>query len=197
MKSAQEMQDFAKQYKLGRHLLPILGNWLGNKHFKLLEQALLDDEEVKISFLIRFQSAESALDEEGKEQPSKIKWRTTQGYYAFGLTSLNRLIYAHWQPFRHTSESLMFDRLTDVKIATNLFMGYVHVGSMKEDYYLYYFSGAIKRIGKILQTAAIEHRIIDFAPDDELDESDDGENADDPATTDNFADDEEIEQNFY
>lgn len=89
-----------------------------------------------------------------------MTWRTSQGYYAFALTNLNRLLYAHWCPFKAVSESVMFDRLTDVKISTSFLMGYVRVGTLEDDFYLYYFSPSIKRIGKIMQTAAIEHKIM-------------------------------------
>jgi len=160
MRDATAMQEFAQENRLGRHLLPILGKWLAKKHFGLIEEALLEDEEVSLSFLVRFETAQNLLDEEGKERTKKLTWRTSQGYYAFALTNLNRLLYAHWRPFKAVSESVMFDRLTDVKISTSFLMGYVRVGTLEDDFYLYHFSPSIKRIGKIMQTAAIEHKIM-------------------------------------
>lgn len=138
-------------------------------HFGLIEEALLDDEEVKISFPVRFQNAAALVDEAGKENPKLLKWRHTNGYYAFALTNLNRLIYAHWQPFHHISESLKFNRITDVKIATKIFLGYARVGTLEDDFYLYFFSKTMKRIGKILQTVALEQKIMPIY--DEADEN--------------------------
>ncbi|MFC4652505.1 hypothetical protein ACFO26_06250 [Lactococcus nasutitermitis] len=162
MRLPKNMTAFSKKYKLGHHLLPLLGTWLDIKHFGLIREALLDDEEVAIAFEGRFQPANSIQAQAGKENKDKVKWRTTKGYYAFAVTNRQRLIYAHWRPFHHTVESIRFDRMTDVKIATGVFMGRTRVGTLEDDFYIYFFSGTIKRIGKILQTAAIEKRVVDM-----------------------------------
>ncbi len=162
MRYPKNMRDFAKRQKLGRHLLPFIGDWLSAKHFGLIRDALLDDEDVEVAFEARFQPANAFQSEAGKESKEVVKWRTTKGYYAFGVTNRQRLIYAHWRPFHHTVESIRFDRMTDVKISTSVFMGRTRVGTLEDDFYLYYFSGTIKRIGKVLQTVAFEKRVVEF-----------------------------------
>lgn len=159
MKKAVEMREFISDYHLGFHWFLLIGKWLTKKHFKIIEDELLEGEEVHISFMARFQSAESIVNADGKEDTRMLKWQKTKGYYVFGLTSFNRLIYAHWHPFRYITRSIKFDALTDVRISTNLLMGHLRVGTLEEDFYIYYFSPKIKEIGKILQFAFIEKTV--------------------------------------
>ncbi|MBS7577231.1 MULTISPECIES: SHOCT domain-containing protein [unclassified Enterococcus] len=156
MQTAEEMYYYARRHKLGFNWTPLIGGWLQKRHFKLIEESLLDKERVLVSFIGRHRAWDSQRKGEyGNTTQSfeneKIRYRDTQGFYAYAITTEQRLIYAHWRPLHHDATNIPLSNINNVNPETYLIFGSVKIETFGDYFSVFWTKNVIRKITKMIQ----------------------------------------------
>jgi hypothetical protein len=155
MRTAKEMYKYARVHKLGFNWTWFIGSLLQKKHFKLVEQGLLDNEEVLVSFIGRHKPEEginSPFEGSGKsEHHEKVHYKDTEGFYAYAITTEQRLVYAHWKPFHHDAMNIPLSNINNVNPDTGMIWGSVKVETFGDSFSIFWTKNVVHRIAKEIQ----------------------------------------------
>ena len=156
MQTAEEMYYYARRHKLGFNWTPLIGGWLQKRHFKLIEESLLDKERVLVSFIGRHRAWEGQARGDYNSEPQsfeneKIRYRDTQGFYAYAITTEQRLIYAHWRPLHHDATNIPLSNINNVNPETYLIFGSVKVETFGDYFSVFWTKRVIRQITKMIQ----------------------------------------------
>jgi hypothetical protein len=143
--TADEMYRFARENKLGYNLW---GAWLQKLHFKVVAESLLDEEYAVVSFIGRHTDFDDDYDDNVVHEP---KFFETQGFYAYIITSENRLVYARWRPFFHKVSSIPLNDIKTIEPITHMIWGHVRIESLGDNFSIFWTKGVIRRIAKRIQ----------------------------------------------
>ncbi|MDR3189995.1 MAG: PH domain-containing protein [Lactobacillaceae bacterium] len=166
MKTAQEMYTYARQNKLGFNWTLIIGPWLQKKHFKLIEESLLDSEEVLVSFIGRHKPEDGinspteqydpanhrqGAHEGRSEEHTRVRHRDTIGFFGYAITTEQRIIYAHWKPFHHDTTNIPLSNINNVNPDTGMIWGSVKVETFGDSFSVWWTKNVVHRIAKEIQ----------------------------------------------
>lgn len=157
MKTAQAMYQYARKNKLGFNL-NILGPWLQKKHFKVIEDALLDQEEVLYAFIGRHRPeggenrpGGDETDQTARGKRHKVRYFGTDGFYGYAITTEQRIIYAHWSPFHHDATNIPLSNLNNVNPDTGFIWGAVKVETFGDSFSVFWTKKVVRKIAKLIQ----------------------------------------------
>jgi hypothetical protein len=157
MKTAKEMYAYARKNKLGFNL-NILGPWLQKKHFKVIADSLLDNEEVISCFIGRHRAEDGEnnprgdeTDQTPKNKRKKVKYYGTDGFYGYAITTEQRIIYAHWSPFHHDATNIPLSNLNNVNPDTGFIWGAVKVETFGDSFSIFWTKSVVRKIAKLIQ----------------------------------------------
>lgn len=116
MRTAEEMYQYCLDNELGR----AVSEKKGIKNFKLIEEALNQDEEVVVPFY-------------GDHKYLHEKQTEVKPNFAFALTN-KRIILAHKGLLGNQMQTISLKNLNDVTLDTSFLFGGVHFSTMKESF---------------------------------------------------------------